>query len=583
VSLSGAAGTFARQWLARPGNQGEWRRLVTALSLAETFQFFVIQVGDLTAELLLEDLLRDEAVVLGRHLGGFDLSRPPEGLPVVRAVLREIETALRPSLFYFRGGACGQESPDDLSELFLFLNQKREVIAQRAGAPLLLALHGDGWKVFRRHAPDLWSIHQRVFRFEGARIPAPIEPGALHLAGAQAHESEGGGGNPWQEASALAKRATFEEVRGDWRRAEAFYRQALAIRERLGGAEHPGVATVLRNLGILMLRLERYDEAAATLCRALAIHERLLLDPGDEIASCLYYLGMAMENLGRLLEAETYFREAYQRRRERFGLQASKSLAALTALAEVLDRTEKTREADALWQEVALAVELGEEVEDKELLYAKAESLGRLAGALERRGRLEEALRAVKTRQIPLYEQLGDEGHRAAALGRIAGILEKKGEVAEAVRILEADVLPVFERLGDDRNRAATLARIATGLQRTGDPDRALGILRDEVLPAVERHGDVRRLASTWEQIAELLRSRGETTEALRILREEALPGYEKLGDQIAQSRTLREIADLLADRGDGEEAGRVRARADRILTDLGLPLSPPAAAADRD
>lgn len=167
MPLSPLPAASSQRWLERPGNRGEWEQLRKALDLAEGFQFFALQVGDLAAEAVLESLLQDEATRQGRTLVPIALSHSPAGTSSVGKLLEELSQAPRPCWFYLHGTSRLADCPAQLGELFLFLNQKRDVIAARAAAPLLLVLHRDEWGLFRRHAPDFWSIYQTVFRFEG--------------------------------------------------------------------------------------------------------------------------------------------------------------------------------------------------------------------------------------------------------------------------------------------------------------------------------------------------------------------------------------------------------------------------------
>jgi tetratricopeptide (TPR) repeat protein len=61
---------------------------------------------------------------------------------------------------------------------------------------------------------------------------------------------------------------------GRYSEAEPLYQQALALRQKLLGDEHPDVATSFNNLG--MLRFHHYAEAADYLGKALTLIERLL-------------------------------------------------------------------------------------------------------------------------------------------------------------------------------------------------------------------------------------------------------------------------------------------------------------------
>ena len=79
-------------------------------------------------------------------------------------------------------------------------------------------------------------------------------------------------------------------MRGDFAEAEALFRRALAIKEKILGADHPDTGLACNNLGVLM-QSQRRDAAARELfARALAIFRAAL---GDEHPKTI----MARENL----------------------------------------------------------------------------------------------------------------------------------------------------------------------------------------------------------------------------------------------------------------------------------------------
>jgi hypothetical protein len=91
--------------------------------------------------------------------------------------------------------------------------------------------------------------------------------------------------------------------RGDYERAEALLKRALAIREKALGPEHPDVARSLNNLATLYFRLRRLEEDEAAIKRALSILQRILPAGHPDIATVL-------NNLAELYEAESRFQEA---------------------------------------------------------------------------------------------------------------------------------------------------------------------------------------------------------------------------------------------------------------------------------
>jgi tetratricopeptide (TPR) repeat protein len=77
----------------------------------------------------------------------------------------------------------------------------------------------------------------------------------------------------YEIAVQLHNMAALDQACGQPQRSEHLYRQALAIKEDLLGADHPEVALVANNLGTLLHQQHRATEAANLLRRALTIAE----------------------------------------------------------------------------------------------------------------------------------------------------------------------------------------------------------------------------------------------------------------------------------------------------------------------
>ena len=187
-----------------------------------------------------------------------------------------------------------------------------------------------------------------------------------------------------------------------------------------------------------------------------------------------------------------------------------------------------------------------------------ADLLDRVAGILQARGELDEALRIRQQEILPICKRLGNERDTAVTMGKIADILQDRGEVDEALRIYQ-EQLPVRDRLGDVRGKAMTMGKIADILQARGELDEALRIRQQEELPVYERLGDVRSKAMTMNYIADILQARGELDEALQIYQKEVLPVFKQLGDVHQSAAVQGRIADILQARGELDEALRIR------------------------
>ncbi len=90
---------------------------------------------------------------------------------------------------------------------------------------------------------------------------------------------------------------------GRFEDALATLQRALAIKEHVYGPDHHEVAVTLTNLGIVQYELGRLEDALATLQRALAIKEHVYGPDHHQVASTLGNLGIVQQELGRLEDA----------------------------------------------------------------------------------------------------------------------------------------------------------------------------------------------------------------------------------------------------------------------------------------
>ena len=98
------------------------------------------------------------------------------------------------------------------------------------------------------------------------------------------------------------------EKQGKFAAAGERYRRALALGEATLGSEHPLVATAADNLGAIFQSEGRYEDALVQHLRGLQIRERVFGPDHMQVASSLNNLGIVAESLGRAGESEAYFR-----------------------------------------------------------------------------------------------------------------------------------------------------------------------------------------------------------------------------------------------------------------------------------
>jgi tetratricopeptide (TPR) repeat protein len=111
-------------------------------------------------------------------------------------------------------------------------------------------------------------------------------------------------------ATSLNNLAKLYNAQGRYADAEALYRRALAMREKALGPDHPDVATSLNNLAELYNAQGRYADAEPLYRRALAIGENTLGPDHPDIAIRLNNLGALYANQGSYADAEPLYERA---------------------------------------------------------------------------------------------------------------------------------------------------------------------------------------------------------------------------------------------------------------------------------
>jgi hypothetical protein len=118
----------------------------------------------------------------------------------------------------------------------------------------------------------------------------------------------------WQdreyEGNALNYLATFYYLGGQYREALSCVKEALAIREKVLGPEHPSTAASLNNLGYLLQAMGDYEGTRPYFERALAIFEKVLGPEHPHTAQSLNNLGYLLASMGDTEGALPYLERA---------------------------------------------------------------------------------------------------------------------------------------------------------------------------------------------------------------------------------------------------------------------------------
>ncbi|MCP4655183.1 MAG: tetratricopeptide repeat protein [bacterium] len=120
-------------------------------------------------------------------------------------------------------------------------------------------------------------------------------------------------------AESLADLAWVVHLKGEQERAEALFREALALHRKSLGEEHPHVANDLGNLAWVLQARGDYDAAEKFAREALAMKRRLLGDRDRALAASLSHLAFLLQLKGDADAAEKFARDALAMTRRLLG------------------------------------------------------------------------------------------------------------------------------------------------------------------------------------------------------------------------------------------------------------------------
>jgi len=156
------------------------------------------------------------------------------------------------------------------------------------------------------------------------------------------------GGDTPHVAQDLSNLAGHYQATGDYARAESLYKQATTIWERVDGADSPDLAQGLTRLGSLYADQGRYREAEDVVSRGMKIRERKFGLDNPAVADSVYLLAKIADQKKAYIQAESLYKHALSILEKTRGEAHSETAAVLGDYAQLLRRTNRGQEAEAL-------------------------------------------------------------------------------------------------------------------------------------------------------------------------------------------------------------------------------------------
>ena len=259
-------------------------------------------------------------------------------------------------------------------------------------------------------------------------------------------------------------------------KALSFCQQALVMREKILGEEHPDVAATLNVLASISYGLGNYTDTGLRYQRALAILEKTRGSEHPHTLGTLYHLARLYKRQGNYPEAASVYQRVLALQETILGTEHPQTLRTLQQLADLYGREEKYTEAVSMLQQ-ALALQkkiLGPEHLDT------ARTLWDLAVIYRKQENAEEALPLAQEALTIAQKEFGVVHLTTAAyrleVGRIY-VSQKRYE--DAVPLIQ-ETLQTYENLlgAEHLHTAITLRHLAEVYHKQGNNTEAASLFQ---------------------------------------------------------------------------------------------------------
>ena len=277
-------------------------------------------------------------------------------------------------------------------------------------------------------------------------------------------------------AIALASLADVYWRQGKYAEAEALYKRAVVIREKVLGKDHSDVADYLNNLGVILNDQGKYAEAEGLYNRALAIHEKARNTTQPVVARILHNLAGLYTHQGKYSEAEALYKRALEIKEKALGADHPSVAMTLNNLAVLYQGQHKYADAARLYERALAIKEKALGTDHVALAY----SLVGLAQVYAEQGKNADAERLYKRARAIREKALGtDHPGVADILSSLAILYDKQGKHADAEGLYERALAIKEKALGANHPAVAqNLGYLALHFDQTSNSEEALAYLR---------------------------------------------------------------------------------------------------------
>ncbi len=374
-----------------------------------------------------------------------------------------------------------------------------------------------------------------------------------HLQAAIAHKNTTE--SPLEAAFGIFWLANLYYAQGRYSQAELLYQQALKIRQRQLGDDHPDVAGSLNNLANLYHAEGRYSKAKPLLQQALEIRQRQLGDDHPDVATSLHNLAELYRAQGCYREAETLYQQARTIMQQQVGNDHPNVATNLNNLAELYRAQGRYSEAGTLYQQ-ALKIRQGQLGKDHPDV---ASSLNNLASLYQSQSRYSEA-ETLYQQALKIWQQHLGKYHPdvASNLNNLASLYQSQGRYSEAETLYQQALKIVQQQLGEDHPYVAINLNNLASLYQSQSRYSEAETLHQQALRIKQQQlgEDHPSVASSLNNLANLYRVQGLYSEAEPFYQQALEIQQRQLGnDHPNVAISLHNLANLYRAQGRYSEA----------------------------
>jgi len=327
--------------------------------------------------------------------------------------------------------------------------------------------------------------------------------------------------DPELQAQMMVLMARVYRSLGLYSRSETLARQAVAIRTRVLGPEHPQTLEAMDALEITVSAQRKTEEAIKLEREMLAVRRRVLGNDDPNTARSMVRLAWSLQEEGRYAEAEALERPALDVQRRLLGPEHQDTLVTMRDLAISLEMTGRLDEAEKL---IRNALEIRRRILGNDHPET-VKFMQDLAFTLRREGRYPEAEKLLREILDIQRRVLGnDHPATAGAMSGLALTLAHEGRYPEAERLFRESADIDSRILGNDHPQTVqSTHNLAFTLMKEGRYKDAEIVLRklvdielrvsDKLLPAYV-------VPSTLSDLGVTLAHQGHYAEAEKWVRE---------------------------------------------------------------